>query len=68
MTITELENTLRNLKAGQAATLNYEMFELVFPPGVEDDRMKEVVYQFAKSNGCVIDHRPDRREVNFVKP
>lgn len=67
MKITEFQNTLHNLSQGQAATLNYEMIQLVFPPGVEDDDAKEAAYRLAKANGCVINHRADRREVIFIK-
>jgi hypothetical protein len=43
------------------------MFELAFPPGVEDGDAKEAAFRFAKANGCVIRHHPAQREVNFVK-
>jgi hypothetical protein len=63
----DLKKTLQDLKPGQAASLNYEMFELAFPPGVEDDGAKEAAFRFAKANGCVIRHHPAQREVNCVK-
>jgi hypothetical protein len=63
----DFKQTLLDLKPGQAATLNYEMFEVVFPPGVEDDRAKDAAHKFAKANGCVIKHHADLREVTFVK-
>jgi hypothetical protein len=61
----DFKQTLLDLKPGQAATLNYEMFEVVFPPGVEDDRAKDAAYKFAKANGCVIKHHADLREVKL---
>jgi len=43
------------------------MFELVFPPGVEDDRVKEIAYNFATSQR--LRPRPPVRPAggNFVK-
>jgi hypothetical protein len=43
------------------------MFDLVFPPGVEDDGAKDTAYRLAKAHGCVIRHVASRREVSFVK-
>ena len=67
MKIDDLKNILADLQPGQAATLNYEMFEVVFPPGVEDDDAKVAAYDYAKANGCVIRHHSNAREVHFVK-
>jgi hypothetical protein len=67
MELNNLTKTIQNLKQGQAATINYEMFELVFPPGIEHDGSQVAAYRLAKANGCVIDHQAARREVAFVK-
>ena len=48
----DLKKTLQDLKPGQAASLNYEMFELAFPPGVEDDGAKEAAFRFAKATAA----------------
>jgi hypothetical protein len=45
----------------------YEIFEDLFPSGIEDDASKEACYTFAMAYGCVIDHQPHKREVLFVK-
>lgn len=67
MKIDDFKKLLADLQPGQAATLNYEMFEVIFPPGVEDDDAKVAAYNFAKAHGCVIRHHESAREVNFVK-
>jgi hypothetical protein len=67
MKISELQKTLQGLNQGEAATINYEMFAEVFPPGVEHDDSKEAAYRLAKANGCTIDHQARRRSVTFVK-
>lgn len=58
---------LSNLASGKAAHLNYEIFEILFPPGVEDDDAKDRAYRFATECGCAIEHRSKSREVLFVK-
>ena len=56
-----------NWEPGQCAAVPYEIFEVLFPPGAEDDSSKVAAYTFAKAHGCVIDHQPHKREVLFVK-
>jgi hypothetical protein len=67
MTLEEFKSTLAGLAPGKAAHVNYEMFEVLFPPGVEDDAAKERARKFAKEHGCAIAHRAHDREVLFVR-
>jgi hypothetical protein len=60
MTLEEFKGTLAGLQPGKAAHVNYEMFEVLFPPGIEDDGAKERANSFAKEHGCVIEH-PGKR-------
>ncbi len=63
----EFKSTLAGLAPGNAAHVNYEMFEILFPPGVEDDGAKGRAYKLAEKHGCIIEHRARDREVLFVK-
>jgi hypothetical protein len=63
----DFKQTLVELVPGQCAAVPYEIFEDLFPPGVEDDGAKQSAYTFAMAHGCVIDHQPHKREVLFVK-
>jgi hypothetical protein len=63
----DFKQTLVELVPGQCAAVPYEIFEDLFPPGVEDDGAKQLAYTFAKAHGCVIDHQQHKREVLFVK-
>lgn len=68
MTIDEFKTTLADLQPGKAAHVPYEIFEQLFPPGIEDDGAKDRAYKLARASGCVIDHRANSREVLFVRP
>jgi hypothetical protein len=63
----DFKKTLVELVPGQCAAVPYEIFEGLFPPGVEDDGAKQSAYTFAMAHGCVIDNQPHKREVLFVK-
>jgi hypothetical protein len=67
MTVSEFRIVLRELPAGQAAHVPYEVFAELFPPGEPDDDARERAYRFAKENGCIIDNRPASGEVLFAK-
>jgi hypothetical protein len=67
MTLEDFKGTLTALQRGNAAHVNYEMFEILFPPGIEDDGAKDRAYKFAKGCGCVIEHCANDRDVLFVK-
>jgi hypothetical protein len=49
MPLEGFKETCRRLAPGNAAHLNYETFENLSPPGVENDSAKERAYKFAKS-------------------
>jgi hypothetical protein len=63
----DFKQTLLQLEPGQCLVVPYEIFEGLFPPGIEDDASKEACYTFAMAYGCVVDHQPHKREVLFVK-
>jgi hypothetical protein len=63
----ELINSLASLTPGQCASVPYELFEDIFPPGVEHDPAKEAAYHVAKRFNCSIENRPHERAVYFVK-
>ena len=63
----DFRQTLIELVPGQCDAVPYEIFEDLFPPGVEDDGAKQSAYTFAMAHGCVIDYQPHKREVLFVK-
>lgn len=63
----EFETALRSVEPGQFADVPYEVFELLFPPGVQDDNAKAAAYTFARDRGFHIENRPDKGAVWFVK-
>jgi len=67
MTRDELKGKLQSLESGRRFGLSYAMFELIFPPGIEDDNTKVQRYEFAKENGCYIENLQTIKIVNFVK-
>ena len=67
MSIDEFKAILEEMDAGNAAEVPYEIYEELFPPGEPDESARQRAYEFAKANGCVIDHRPTERLVLFVK-
>jgi hypothetical protein len=68
MTLDEFQLLLTALQPGKAAHVPYDIFEILFPPGAEDDGARSRAYAFAEASGCVIEHRANDREVLFVKP
>jgi hypothetical protein len=67
MDLSEFEVALRDVRPGQYANVPYEIFELLFPPGVKDDDAKGAAYAYARARGFRIENRPDRHEVWFVR-
>ena len=67
LTRDELEGTLSEVKFGQGARIPYDVFELIFPPGVHDDGAKNAPYDFARRLGLKIDNRPDDDAVWFYR-
>ena len=51
MKLDEFKTMLTKLKAGKVVVLNYEMFEILFPPGVEHDRAKDAAFNVAQASG-----------------
>ena len=47
----DFKQTLIELVPGQFAAVPYEIFEGLFPPGVEDDGAKQSAYTFAMAHG-----------------
>jgi hypothetical protein len=67
MSLDEFRLPLTDLRPGKAAHVPYDVFSIMFPPGVEDDGAKVRAYDFAKANGCVVEHRASDQEVLFVR-
>lgn len=63
----EFEAALRSVQPGQFADIPYEIFEMLFPPGVRDDNAKAAAYAFASARGFRIENRPDKHAVWFVR-
>lgn len=66
-TIDDLKRALAEVKPGFAARVPYEIFEQIFPPGVEDDGSKKAAYDLARAHGLKIDNRPEGAVVYFYK-
>lgn len=67
MTLDELSEHLRGLKAGQKAGLHHDVYAELFPPGEPDEGARGRCYGFAKALGCRIENKPNDREIWFVK-
>ncbi len=67
MTKNELHEKLSAMSLGQYASINYDLYEELFPPGEPDERARESCYNFAKELGCRIENKIDLKEVWFVK-
>jgi hypothetical protein len=67
VTIEEFKTTLARLPAREAVGVPYEIFEQLFPPGVEDDGVIGRACDLASSRGCIIVHRAENRDVLFIK-
>jgi hypothetical protein len=63
----QFEEALRSVAPGQFASVPYEVFEDLFPPGVLDDGAEGAAYDFARARGFRIKNRPDKHAVWFVK-
>ena len=68
MTLDDFKATLMQLAPGKAAHVPYDVYKEIFPPGEPDQGARATAFDFAKANGCVIEHRPQQREVLFVRP
>ena len=63
----DLETALRDVRPGQFVDIPYEIFNMLFPPGVKDDNAKAAAYAFATERGFWIENRPDKHAVWFVR-
>ena len=67
MTLEDLKQALVGLEAGKYASIHYDLYADLFPPGEPDERARAVCYEFAKSLGCRIENKPKIEEIWFVK-
>jgi hypothetical protein len=67
-TLENLEAQIADLPPGGAVGLPYDTYVDLFPPGEPDQGARERAYNFAKANGCTIDHNLKEQIVFFVKP
>lgn len=58
---------LRDVERGEHLDVLYELFEVLFPPGLSDDFAKEAARIFAEQRGFSLEDRPDKHAVRFVK-
>lgn len=67
MTLDDLKHSLDKTQPGQFAAINYDLYAMLFPPGEPDARAREACYNFARQHGCLIENKPELKEVWFVK-
>jgi hypothetical protein len=66
MTLDDLKATLSSMPRGQAVHVPTKCTSCYFRP-VSPTKMHARGDEFVKANGCVIENRPNSREVLFVK-
>jgi hypothetical protein len=49
MDMDEFDAALREVRPGQYADIPYEIFEMLFPPGVQSDDAKGAAYDYERS-------------------
>lgn len=67
MDMDEFDAALREVRPGQYADIPYEIFEMLFPPGVQSDDAKGAAYDYAKARGLRVEHHSELRSVWFVR-
>lgn len=67
MTLSDFGELLDGLTVGQQAELQYDVYELLFPPGEPDQDARVRAFNFAKWHGCRIDHQPPAAKVIFIR-
>jgi hypothetical protein len=67
MTPTDFAKTLAGLAVGEAATVPYAVYEILFPPGEPDQRARDAAHAFARKHGCEIENRLAQQEVLFIR-
>ena len=67
MTYDDLRAKIIEMAGGSYASIPYELYERLFPPGEPDQAAREACFNFAKAHGCRIENKPSFREVWIIK-
>jgi hypothetical protein len=67
MTLDEFSENLKLVGADQAASLPYDLYADLFPPGEPDDGARQRCYKFAQSHGFRIENKPDLQLIRFIR-
>jgi len=67
MTIDDLREALVGLVHGQRASVTYDVYTEIFPPGEPDVLARKMCYEFARSLGCRIENHISEKEIWFIK-
>jgi hypothetical protein len=66
-TLEDLAISLGELGENEYASIRYEAFAELFPPGEPDDDARAACFKFADELGCRIENHPDKQEIRFFK-
>jgi hypothetical protein len=67
MTREELQATINGMAGGTYASIPYDIYEQIFPPGEPDQEAREACYNFARALGCRIENKPKLKQVWIIK-
>ncbi|MDP2354977.1 MAG: hypothetical protein Q8M31_02815 [Beijerinckiaceae bacterium] len=67
MTRDDLKAKIQAMAPGQYASIPYDLYSDLFPPGEPDEPARDACYNFAKSLGCRVENKPEMQEVWIVK-
>jgi hypothetical protein len=67
MTLDEFSESLRMVGVGKYASVPYDLYDDLFPPGEPDQGARERCAKFANSRGFRIENKPELRTVWFVR-
>ena len=67
MDIQEFEEMLRNVKPGHAASVPYDIFEILFPSGEHDRNARAAASSMARKHGLKIDKSQGKKIVRFYR-
>jgi hypothetical protein len=67
MTRDELQATINGMADGNYASIPYDVYAEIFPPGEPDQEARAACFNFARSLGCRIENKPSLREVWIIK-